>query len=60
MVYGTNVRAASVYTNSLGEFDEQVPAGIYYFKVTVPGISTPYVTDTVHVSKDMEVTIYVD
>ena len=60
MTAGTNVRVGSVYTNDLGEFVQQVVAGIYYFKVTVPGESTPYVTDTIHVTKDREVTIFVD
>lgn len=60
MTYGTNVRVGSVYTDSLGDFAQQVTSGIYYFKVTPPGFSTPYVTDTVHVTKDIQVTIEVD
>lgn len=58
--YGTNALANSGYTNALGEDDQQVPAGIYYFKVTLPGTSTPFATDTVHVSKDIQATILVD
>lgn len=60
MTYGTNVQVGTVYTDSLGEFEQQVASGIYYFKVTVPGNSVPFATDTVHVSKDIEVTIFVD
>jgi hypothetical protein len=60
VTYGTNVRIGSVYTDSLGEFAQHVSKGTYYFKVTVPGFSTPYVTDTVSVTKDTEVNISVD
>jgi hypothetical protein len=60
MTYSTNVRANFGYTNTLGELDQQVATGIYYLKVTVPGYSTPYVTDTMHVSKDIQATVLVD
>ena len=60
MAYGTNIRAGSVYTDSLGNFKQKVPAGAYYFKVTIAGSSTPSVTDTIHVNKDIDVTISLD
>lgn len=59
MTYGTNTVANSGYTDSNGEDDQQVPEGIYYFRVTVSG-SSPVTTDTVHVSKDIQATILVD
>lgn len=60
LTYGTNIKIGEEYTDSLGNFEDQVPAGIYYFKVTIPGNSIPIVTDSVHVSKDVQVTIEVD
>ena len=60
ITYGSNVSIGAEYTDNLGRFDQKADSGIYYFRVTVPGISTPYVTDTVHVNKDIEVTIFVD
>lgn len=60
MTYGTNASVGTVYTDSLGEFQQKVDAGIYYFKVIAPGETIPYVTDTVHVNKDVQVTITVD
>lgn len=60
MTYGTNVRVDSVYTDSIGQFQQKVAAGIYYFKVTVPGFSSPVITDTVHVYRDVQVEIIVD
>lgn len=59
-VYGTNVRINDGYTNSSGEYDRQVAVGIYYFHVTPQGSSTPVVTDTIHVDKDVMPTILVD
>lgn len=60
VMYGTNASQGTVYTDSLGEFQQKVKAGIYYFKVLVPGETIPYVTDTVHVNKDVEITITVE
>lgn len=57
--YGTNEQINEGYTNSSGEYDRQVPAGIYYFQVTVSG-GTPVVTDTIHVHADVQPTILVD
>ena len=59
-VYGTDTVINSQYTDDLGEFTEQVKNGIYYFKVTVPGSSSPYVTDTFSINQDKQVTILVD
>lgn len=60
MTYGTDVRVNSGYTDSLGQYDRQVPPDVYYFKVTVSGNVTPYVTDTVRVNQDTQATILVD
>jgi hypothetical protein len=58
--YESNMQVNSGYTNALGESKQQVPTGIYYFKVTVPRNSIQYITDTVHVHADIETTILVD
>jgi hypothetical protein len=60
MVYGTNARLGSVYTNSLGEYTQKVTAGIYYLKVTNPNSGIPVYTDTMHVSSDREVNVIAD
>lgn len=60
ITYGTNIRVGADYTDELGDFVQLVEKGIYYFKVTIPGESTPYVTDTIHVNEDVEVTIFVN
>ncbi len=60
MTYLSNVKVGDQYTDSLGEFQQTVTIGKYYFKVTVPGVSTPYVTDTIHVNADRNVNIIVD
>jgi len=57
MVYGTNAKFGSVYTNSLGEYEQKVTAGIYYLKVTNPNSGIPVYTDTIHVSSDREVNV---
>lgn len=57
--YGTNTQINVGYTNSSGEYDRQVPEGIYYFQVTVGG-GDPVVTDTIHVHTDVQPTILVD
>lgn len=59
ITYGTNVTINHGYTNSLGEYERQVPEGIYYFQVTVAG-QDPVVTDTVSVRNDIQATILVD
>lgn len=59
-LYGTDSAINTQYTNNDGEFTETVKGGIYYFKVTPPGSSTPYVTDTVSIRQNMEVIILVD
>lgn len=56
--YGTNVQINDGYTDSLGEYDRQVPTGIYYFQVTVSG-GDPVVTDTIHVNADVLATILI-
>lgn len=60
ITYGTNIRVGADYTDELGDFVQLVEKGIYYFKVTIPSESTPYVTDTIHVNEDVEVTILVN
>lgn len=60
MAYGTNARIGGVYSDSLGDFVQTVSKGTYYFVVSVPHQSTPFVTDTLHVEEDSEVTIFVD
>ena len=60
MAYGSNIRVGTDYTNNLGEFEQKVDAGIYYFRITPFGESTPFVTDTVHVADDIQVTIIID
>lgn len=57
--YGTNEQVNEGYTNSLGEYDRQVPEGIYYFQVTVSGMD-PLVTDTIHVYTDVQPTILIE
>ena len=57
--YGTDLLMNHGYTNSSGEYDRQVPSGIYYFQVTVKG-EDPVVTDTIHVHTDVQTTILVD
>ena len=57
--YGTNVQMNEGYTNSSGEYDRQVPEGIYYFRVTVSGMD-PLVTDTIHVNTDVQATILIE
>lgn len=57
--YGTNEQVNEGYTNSLGEYDRQVPEGIYYFQVTVSGMD-PLVTDTIHVNTDVQPTILIE
>lgn len=58
--YVSNEQINTGYTNAIGESKQQVPKGVYYFKVTVPRNSIPYITDTVHVKADIETTILVD
>ena len=58
--YSSNSKIGDAYTNTAGEFEQKVPIGIYYFRVTVPGNSTPFVTDTIHVHSDTNVDIFVD
>lgn len=60
VAYNTNIIVASTYTNSTGDFTQKVDAGIYYFSVLVPGETVPFITDTIHVYKDKQVTIIVD
>jgi hypothetical protein len=55
----TKVRVGSAATNDLGEFTQHVAKGTYFFRVTIPGFSIPYVTDAVSVDKDTEVRITV-
>ncbi len=55
----TRSTVVASYTNSLGDFVHQVPAGTYYFRVTVPG-GSPFETDTVRVYANTIVTILVD
>ena len=57
--YGTNRLINDGYTNSSGEYDRQVPSGIYYFRASVTGWS-PVVTDTVRVRTDVQATILLD
>jgi|GEM_PF-2937056 len=59
MSYVTGTGVNSGYTDSLGEYDKKVTAGIYYFKVTPAG-GTTSITDTVHVNNNVQVTILVD
>lgn len=59
-IYGTDAVINTQYTDNLGEFTETVKSGTYYFKVTVPGSSLPYVTDTFSISQNKQVTILVD
>lgn len=54
--YSTGTKVATKVTDSLGDFDEQLPVGIYYFKVTPVGGST-VTTDTVHVNGNMNLTL---
>lgn len=58
-IYGTNLQINEGRTNSSGEYDCQVPEGIYYFHVTVGG-GDPLVTDTIRVSSDVQATILVN
>ena len=60
MTYGTNVAVGSVNTDSLGQFQQQVPKGTYYFKVTPYGSTTAQVTDTVRVYSDTNVDITIN
>jgi hypothetical protein len=60
MAYGTNLRVGTKYTDNLGEFDQQVDTGTYYFKITIPGFSTPYYTDTFFVTRNRDITILID
>jgi hypothetical protein len=57
--YSTNLQINDGYTNSSGEYDRQVPEGIYYFQVTVSG-GDPVVTDTIHVHTDVQPTILIE
>lgn len=58
--YPANVIVGTEYTDSLGEFEQQVDSATYFFRVTVPGVSTPYITNRVLIDKDTPITIYVD
>ena len=58
--YGTNDSLPAVFTDSSGEFTKQVKKGTYYFKVMVPGVTSPYVTDTFPVYQNTSATILVD
>jgi len=60
IAYGTNDSLPAVFTDSLGEFTQQVKKGIYFFKVNVPGVSSPYITDTFSVNQNTSLTILVD
>lgn len=60
MAYGSNIRVATDYTDELGEFERKVEAGIYYFKITPYGETVPFVSDTVHVNHNVQVTITFD
>lgn len=58
--YGTNNKIGTQYTYDPGEFTQQVKKGTYYFKVTVPDDSNLYITDTLSIHQNMQVTILVD
>lgn len=58
--YGTNNKIGTQYTYDPGEFTQQVKSGTYYFKVTVPNDSNLYITDTLSIHQNMQVTILVD
>lgn len=60
MSYGSNICVATDYTDELGEFERKVEAGIYYFKITPYGETVPFISDTVHVSQNVQVTFIVD
>ena len=56
--YPAGITVATKVTDSLGDFEEQIPVGIYYFKITPVGGST-VTTDTIRVNKDMNFTLYI-
>lgn len=58
--YTTNEIARASYSDDDGEFEHQVPVDVYYFRVTVPGESTPFITDTVTINENSIVTILID
>lgn len=60
LTYLSNVKVGDQYTDDAGEFEQTVTIGKYYFRVTVPGVSTPYITDTIHVNADRNIEITVD
>lgn len=58
--YGTNVRVETKFTDTAGDFTEQIKQGTYYFKVVLPGSSSQFITDTFPVYQNTSVTILVD
>ncbi|WP_430406286.1 Vmc-like lipoprotein signal peptide domain-containing protein [Fluviicola sp.] len=58
--YTTNEISQASYSDDNGEFEHQVPVDVYYFRVTVPGESTPFITDTVTINENSIVTILID
>lgn len=59
VTYGSNAIVDTAYTDSQGEFVQKTAAGIYYFRVTVPG-GSPENTDTIHLSTDRDIQIIVN
>lgn len=58
--YATNATVRASLTDYKGDFIHTVPQDEYYFKVTVPGRTEPYITDTLRVNGNKSVTIIVD
>ena len=58
--YSSDSVVRSSYSNDEGEFKQQVPANTYYFRVTIPGGSKQFITDTVGINANSLVEIVID
>lgn len=60
ITYSTEKVVNASYSNNEGGFEHRVPVNMYYFRVTVPGQTTPFITDTVRINENSMVTIFID
>lgn len=58
--YGTNTRVGVTFTDSVGDFTQQVKKATYYFRIGELGVGESYITDPVSISQDTSLTILID
>lgn len=58
--YGTNTRVGVTFTDSVGDFSQQVKKATYYFRVSELGVGESHITDPISVTQDTSFTILID